>query len=208
MKTTQDIETSIAHLRLIAFEIIESYKALANISNSSEFEILETRFHILRSTASFIIIRICALTDEIEKHLIESDNSEVNNAVNSFKYLCEPALDGINKWSEIRQYRHHVIAHNFRKGRQEKSILSNIENYDVPKTVGELRYVCECIRCINHYLLSFENVFGDPFEKYSNGNNENNAQLRITEENIESELLLMNKKNNDRIEELKRNIIG
>ena len=100
-----------------------------------------------------IMIIIVSLIDEHEKYLFKFESKElaVKRKIISYKYIIEPILNDINKWSDIRKFRNNVLAHNFRIDSDDfKSVhLSNrLKSYNVPESTMDLATLMKYIEVI------------------------------------------------------------
>lgn len=81
-------------------------------SGFSENQIKTTSFSIQWN----ILIITQSLIDELNKFLFNyaPDDISLQNRINGFKKIIDPALNEINKWKDIKEFRNNILAHNGR----------------------------------------------------------------------------------------------
>ncbi|MVM37253.1 hypothetical protein GO730_05760 [Spirosoma sp. HMF3257] len=69
---------------------------------------------IIVSMVNQILIMICSFIDEWNDHFTPSNIPEFKDEIIRFKTVMKPVFKRINRWSNLKDYRNTVLAHNFR----------------------------------------------------------------------------------------------
>lgn len=100
-------------------------------SGFSEDQIKTTAFSIQWN----IMIITQSIIDELNKFLFnyKAIDLDLKNRIKAFRKIIAPAVEEINKWKDMREFRNNVLAHNGRNYNGESVILSSkFNNYDIP----------------------------------------------------------------------------
>lgn len=76
-----------------------------------------------------------SIIDELNKFLFnyKTTDLDLKNRIKAFRKIIAPAVEEINKWKDMREFRNNVLAHNGRNYNGESVILSSkFNNYDIP----------------------------------------------------------------------------
>lgn len=84
-----------------------------------------------------IIMNVCSFLDEYNKHFLFRAEPEFHDRISQVKKIAKPAFKKINDWKDIRDYRNHMIAHNFRID-GDKFSLNTLGQYNAPRTYRDL----------------------------------------------------------------------
>lgn len=82
-----------------------------------------------------IMIITQSIMDELNKFLFnyKTKDFDLKNRIQAFRKIIAPAVEEINKWKDMREFRNNVLAHNGRNYNGESVILSSkFNNYDIP----------------------------------------------------------------------------
>ncbi len=93
-----------------------------------------------------VMITTISLLDELDKYLFQHRYSnftdrETKEKIGSYKYIIEPILISIKKWTDFKKFRNNVLAHNFRSQSNDfRSVHLNNElhNYNAPESTVDL----------------------------------------------------------------------
>ena len=80
--------------------------------NTDEFTFKEKTHYL--ALCNTIILNVCSYLDEYNKHFFAKSEIEFHARIQTVKKIVKPALKKINEWKDLREYRNHMIAHNFR----------------------------------------------------------------------------------------------
>jgi hypothetical protein len=122
----------IAHFGNLARNLKETYLDIESKISESERNIVRLSFQWQA------MVMTISLMDEFNKFLFafRSDNGEIQKRINQFKHITQPMISEINSWSDLRNFRNNVLAHNFRIDKEGyKSVLlhNRIGSYNIPK---------------------------------------------------------------------------
>lgn len=101
------------------------------ISGFSEYQIKTTTFPI----QWHIMIIALSIIDELNKFLFSHKTTDLSlkNRIKAFRKIIAPAIEEINKWKDMREFRNNILAHNGRNYNKESVILSSkFNNYNIP----------------------------------------------------------------------------
>lgn len=93
---------------------------------------------------SQVMLNTISLLDEINKYLFNYDSKVevvVKEKIESYRYIVEPVLTEIAKWTSLRQFRNNVLAHNFRNNKNNfKSVFfeNELHKYVIPGSTMDL----------------------------------------------------------------------
>jgi hypothetical protein len=105
---------------------------------------------------SQIIITSCSYLDEWEE-LGKLTKVENEPKIITLRKTVKPAIDRINQWSDMRQFRNNIIAHNHRIKNENNSlsILYLSRNLNCPATYFDYKLLLGCIYITKNVLLRF-----------------------------------------------------
>lgn len=112
------------------------------------------------------------------------------------KKALQPAIEEIESWDGLREFRNHVLAHNLRNKKLKLSVFEyGLDAYNIPQFPAEIAVFQECIRMIKR---TFESAFKEKLQtmqkaidqrngpiienRYKTKNEANAATGRITNE--------------------------
>jgi hypothetical protein len=101
--------------------------------------------HLMSVANELIIIKACSFLDEYNKGLAPLNYPEYSDRIKLIKTILKPATKRINKWSDLRNYRNDIIAHNLKKGTDYILNDNNKVEYNIPHTDNEMFLLCELI---------------------------------------------------------------
>jgi hypothetical protein len=84
-----------------------------------------------------IIMNVCSFLDEYNNHFSVRVESEFHDRIYQVKKIAKPAFKKLNEWKDIKDYRNHMIAHNFRID-GDKFSLNMLGQYNAPRTYRDL----------------------------------------------------------------------
>lgn len=99
---------------------------------------------------NYLLIIANSYIDEYNENFTSSKHPEFLARINKLKKITKPILKRINKWTHFKDYRNHILAHNFRiKG--QSIFAKNFQkfHFKVPHTNSEIVLLAELIRIIN-----------------------------------------------------------
>jgi len=139
-KTEESILTLFSLYVLIgqAHNVVDSNKDILNaeVKSTQDFEGISNST-IKEALIHQILLNSCSFVDEWNKVFSSKANSEHHDIVVNVKKICKPAWDYIDSWKELRVFRNHFIAHNFRNDKN-KSVFLNPQSYHSPRSHEEL----------------------------------------------------------------------
>lgn len=148
-----DLDISLYHLVFIGNSIENTVKAFSTVIDKTD-EWHERVLYV--STFSVVIIQTVSFLDEYHNFLKSTDD-ELNNTINAIKKAVKPAVDQINRWKEIRDFRSNALAHNLRDRKKMITVFEKgLSSYDIPKTGNDLMVLHNCILMIKK---PFESAF-------------------------------------------------
>jgi hypothetical protein len=84
-----------------------------------------------------ILLNICSYIDEYNLNFLHISEPEFKNRIIDVKRIAKPAFKKIGEWTDLHNYRNHMIAHNFRIDGNEFS-FNNLGQYNAPRTYRDL----------------------------------------------------------------------
>jgi hypothetical protein len=167
-----DFDIAIYHLVFIGNSIENTIDAFTNILDKVERQHERTLY---ASTFSIVLIQTVSFLDEYH-NFIRATDEELNNTIKAIKKAVKPAVDQINEWKEIRDFRNHVLAHNLRRGKKMTTVFANgLSSYDIPKNSAELVVLQNCISMIKK---TFESAFRIKLEALQSALDQNSDGLK------------------------------
>ncbi len=134
--------------------VYENRNLINTIKYNGEFfdkqTLLQTSINALISNNC--IVMFCSFLDEYKNFNSHNLGIELEERIELVRKLNKPGIDRIKKWKDIKDFRNHLAAHNFKiKG---KSFFDNeIQNleYKIPNTISEKKLFLLIIEliCIN-----------------------------------------------------------
>lgn len=192
-------------------ELLESYKTLLHLGTQitfftevyqtyrdNEYYLNKVKFKnhyttlpfskaISGSLQNYAHIIACSFIDEYNKEFTSSKHPEFSERLKRLKYLTKPALKRLNTWSDFKNYRNHILAHNYRIA--GKSIFaSDFEPvyFNVPHTNTETVLLSEIIKIVT---ICISQEFPELVEKIDwNENILSKMKFDYPEINIENEI--------------------
>ncbi len=132
-----------------------------------------------------ILMNACSYLDEYNKNFLTKAEPVFHERILQIKKIAKPAFKKLNEWKDLREYRNHMIAHNFRMD-GDKFSLYMLGQYNAPRTYRDLALLRKHLAMINAVIQAeFEsempniNTFVESFEV---------KEQQINYENIEAEL--------------------
>ena len=161
-----------------------------------------------------VMITTISLLDELDKYLFQYKYSnfadkEVKEKIGSYKYIVEPILDSIKKWTDFRKFRNNVLAHNFRsksEGFRSVHLTNKLHSYNAPESTMDLITLFKYVNSISKIA---EEMFKSEYEEGKaiiDAFNNSPKRLSTPEEGrqkVNTSFLEVNKRINDYNEELK-----
>ena len=142
LKKDNQLSEIVFHLKYIsdfASDSVSSFKGIKKLEN-------KIKDHVRFALFSRIVILSESFLDEFE-FFSNFQNPVINETVLKIKKICHPAVKELQEWSDNRKFRNHILAHNFRFGKNNKSIFTNkrLDQYKIPKNEIELSFICELL---------------------------------------------------------------
>lgn len=125
--------------------------------NFSETQITKISFSIRWN----ILIITQSLRDELNKFFFNYNSDDINlkSRINAFKKIISPALEEIKNWSDIKEFRNNVLAHNGRDYEGLSVILSSkLENYNIPERHPEYIVLFQLLKVITEKAVEIFSV--------------------------------------------------
>ncbi len=115
-----------------------------------------------------IILKSCSFLEEWDKILGILTETEYSTKIQLIKKVVKPSRKAINRWSDLKNFRNEIIAHNFRNTKGEFKLYS-IADYNCPQTDGELWYLVAFLNRMINVLtanlpletVKIQNSFGE-----------------------------------------------
>ena len=157
-----EIDISVYHLIFIGNSIENTVKAFSEIIDKTDKK-YEGALYV--STFSIVIIQTVSFLYEYHNFLQTTDE-QLNNTINGIKKAVKPAIDQINQWKEIGEFRNNVLAHNLRDRKKRISVFEKgLSSYDIPKNGNDLVVLHNCISMIKK---TFQSRFKDKLQALQN----------------------------------------
>ena len=132
---------SIYHIVYMGNTSRSLHNALLSVADKiNEDEKLVIRYSI----QSNVMLDTISLLDEINKYLFNYESTveqPIKAKIESYKYIIEPVLNEINKWTSFRKFRNNILAHNFRNDKDDfKSVFfgKELHDYIIPNSTMDL----------------------------------------------------------------------
>jgi hypothetical protein len=167
-----DFDIALYHLVFIGNSIENTLDAFTNVLDKVEPQHERTLY---ASTFSIVLIQTVSFLDEYH-NFIRATDEELNNTIKAIKKAVKPAVDQINEWKEIRDFRNHVLAHNLRRGKKMITVFTKgLNSYDIPKNSAELIVLQSCISMIKK---TFESAFRTKLEALQSALDKSSGRLK------------------------------
>ena len=161
-----------------------------------------------------VMITTISLLDELDKYLFQYRYSnfadkEAKEKIGAYKYIIEPILISIKKWTDLRKFRNNVLAHNFRSksdGFRSVHLTNELHNYNAPESTVDLIALFKYVNSISKVA---EEMFKSEYEEGKaiiNAFNNSQKRLSTSEEglqNVNTSFLEVNKRIKDYNKEVK-----
>jgi len=115
-------------------------------------------------------MNVCSYLEEYNKNFLAKSEEEFHIRIKEVKKIAKPAVKKINEWKDLREYRNHMIAHNFRIDGNE-FCFNMLGQYNAPRTYRDIAMLRKHLMMIqgiieaefrnelqyvNSYIQSFE----------------------------------------------------
>lgn len=98
----------------------------------------------------------------LEKLLVKYAIGDVERAkIEQTREVLKPVFKKINQWSEIKEFRNNVLAHNYRsKKHSNKSVFvsKGLRDYNIPQKVSDFAFLIQCIDLIRQVIYQMLNL--------------------------------------------------
>ncbi len=84
-----------------------------------------------------ILMNTCSYLDEYNKHFLSKAEPEFKDRILTVKKIAKPAFKKVMEWSDLREYRNQMIAHNFRINDDAFS-FNMLGQYNAPRTYRDI----------------------------------------------------------------------
>ena len=84
-----------------------------------------------------ILMNSCSFLDEYNKHFLFKSEPEFKDRILAIKKIAKPAFKKVNEWTDLREYRNQMIAHNFRINDDAFS-FNMLGQYNAPRTYRDI----------------------------------------------------------------------
>lgn len=146
-------------------EVHETYSQNAGYLNVLKFKGYYSKFPLAKaisgSLLSYSLIIINSFFDEYNEEFTASKHPEYAERINKLKKITKPVLKRLSKWSDFKNYRNHVLAHNLRVN--SISMFDpefSKKDYKVPQTNSEIILLANMVKIITHCIsLEFLELF-------------------------------------------------
>jgi hypothetical protein len=133
-----------------------------------------------------ILMNTCSFLDEYNLNFLSKSEPELSKRILQVKKIAKPAFKKLNEWKNLKQYRNHMIAHNFRIV-GDKFSLNMLGQYNAPRTYRDLTLLRKHLAMINAVIIAeFEseiphiNTFVDSFPVKPQEINYDNIEEELT----------------------------
>lgn len=172
-------------------EVYKTYRDNEDYLNKVKFENHYAKLPFAKaisgSLQNYSHIIACSFIDEYNKEFIGSKHPDFSERIKRLKQITKPALKRLNSWSDFKNYRNYILAHNYRIG--DKSIFADDFKpiiFNVPHTNAETILVVELIKIITT-CINLE--FPELLEQYDwNDNVLSKMKFNYPNINIENEI--------------------
>jgi hypothetical protein len=95
--------------------------------------------------------------DEYERYFKSAD-AITQKKINAVKRAVKPAIQEVKKWTGLRDFRNHVLAHNYRikeKGYKSVFLDGELLAYHIPRSLSDLTLLIQCIDFIAKVIARY-----------------------------------------------------
>ncbi len=151
-------------------KIIESVRILHKLSKDIEFRIqwivdfkynkksLETfsdkELNLFNSLFYMSLIDGISYLDEYQEVFGKKTANSFNQRCIVVKDINKPFIRKINQWNDYRNLRNHLLAHNFRVGKNGDYIFNGILEYNAPRSFNDLLFLSNLIQLSTQTVIS------------------------------------------------------
>lgn len=175
----------------------ENEETLNKIKFSGHYSNLAFAKAISGNHLNYLLIIANSYIDEYNENFTPSKHPSYLARINRLKKITKPILKRINKWTHFKDYRNHILAHNFRiKGQSIFAKDFQTFHFKAPHTNSEIVLLAELIRMINiNIAFEFPELLDDKYytetilDKISFDYNEVNIQNELNQLSEETELI-------------------
>ncbi len=150
-----NLHSSIQTLTLLSLQINRTYAVLELLSNHKtyfqavkvDFHEHKTNFHelSLQIIIEQFILHLTSFMDEWNTELNPNKLTKFSKEILELKYTTKPISQRINKWSDLKDFRNILVAHNYKhKG---KSIFDSDTpfKFNIPNTLNEFKLITKLL---------------------------------------------------------------
>jgi hypothetical protein len=188
--------------------IVESIRILSKLSKDIEFRIqwivdfkynkksLETfsdkELNLFNSLFYMSLIDGVSYLDEYQEVFGKKTETIFNDRCIIAKAINKPFIGKINQWKDYRNLRNHLLAHNFRVGKNGNYIFNEVIDYNAPQNFNDLLLLTNLIQLSTQTVISeFEIELNSHVDK---GKRVKNNSLLLTKEDVSKLTLELIKK--------------
>lgn len=103
-----------------------------------------------------VLLDVCSYVDEYNKHFLNKAEAQFKERILSVKKIAKPAFQKVNDWTELKEYRNQMIAHNFRVNGDTFS-FNRLGQYNAPRTYSD-------IALLRKYLMMVQTIIEAEFQ--------------------------------------------
>lgn len=160
--------SSIYHLVFFGNLIGNYEKALRDL-NKTDLDKIDRDSDYALYTAVFCqtLILTDSLLDEYDKFFTSTDEIQ-KERISRTKKIVKPAIDRIRRWTDLKNFRNNVLAHNLRiKNQHQVSVFisGKWHKYNIPSSTLDLQILFGCISQITNII---SNVHSKEYEQFKN----------------------------------------
>tara|TARA_B110000902_G_scaffold23161_1_gene25731 strand:- start:252 stop:902 length:651 start_codon:yes stop_codon:yes gene_type:complete len=150
--------------------IVESIRILSKLSKDIEFRMqwivdfkynkksLETfsdkELNLFNSLFYMSLIDGVSYLDEYQKVFGKKTETIFNDRCIVAKAINKPFIRKINQWKDYRNLRNHLLAHNFRVGKNGNYIFNEVIDYNAPRNFNDLLLLSNLIQLSTQTVIS------------------------------------------------------
>jgi hypothetical protein len=150
--------------------IVESIRILSKLSKDIEFRMqwivdfkynkksLETfsdkELNLFNSLFYMSLIDGVSYLDEYQEVFGKKTETIFNDRCIVAKAINKPFIRKINQWKDYRNLRNHLLAHNFRVGKNGNYIFNEVIDYNAPKNFNDLLLLSNLIQLSTQTVIS------------------------------------------------------
>jgi hypothetical protein len=128
----------------------ENEEALNKIKFRGHYANLPLAKAISGNLLNYAIILANSYFDEYNENFTSSKHPEYADRINKLKKTTKPILKRLSKWTNFKEYRNYILAHNFRvKGQSIFDEDFKPFHFNAPHTNSEIVLLAELIRLVN-----------------------------------------------------------